>query len=73
MNVDPGDGGCRSCGGPLQIIDADDVTLTVACVECSDTYDVETDAFGDGCMKYYVPIMAQRLMEGTDGSERDPS
>ncbi|MCE9530872.1 MAG: hypothetical protein K8T89_07080 [Planctomycetes bacterium] len=69
MNVDPNDGVCRTCGGPLQIIDFDDVTLTVACIECSDIYDVETDAFGDGCMTYHFPLMAERLFGGDDGPE----
>jgi hypothetical protein len=32
---------CRSCGGPVQVIDRDSATLTVACVDCSDTYAVE--------------------------------
>ncbi len=31
--VDPQDGNCRSCKGPLDIIDFDDCTLTVACAE----------------------------------------
>jgi hypothetical protein len=70
MNINPIDGVCRSCGGPLQIIDSDDYSLTVACVECSDTYDVEADAFGDGCMTYQVDIMTRRLMEEVDGPER---
>lgn len=64
MLVDPEDGRCRSCKtGRLTIIDADDVTMTVECDECGDTYDVETDAFGDGCMKYYFPFMLARQQE----------
>ena len=31
MNVDPGDGCCRECGGPLKIIGTDDCTMTVEC------------------------------------------
>jgi hypothetical protein len=29
MRVDPKDGTCRSCGGELEITDADDATMTV--------------------------------------------
>ena len=36
------------------------------CVVCADSYDVEPDAFGDGCMSYYYPIMIERLEEGDD-------
>jgi hypothetical protein len=52
MIVDPNDGRCRTCGGTLLVIDADDATLTVSCLECQETYAVETDAFGDGCMSW---------------------
>ena len=52
MIVDRKDGSCRSCGGTLRVIDADDASLTVSCLDCQDTYEVETDAFGDGCMTY---------------------
>jgi len=37
------------------------------CLVCGDTYEVETDAFGDGCMTYHVPLVAERLL----GSVRD--
>lgn len=67
MQVDLKDGRCRSCGSGLQIIDADDATMTVECVECGDNYDVEPDAFGDGCMTYYFPLMTKRLL----GDEED--
>ncbi|HEX5271958.1 MAG TPA: hypothetical protein VFW33_15775 [Gemmataceae bacterium] len=33
MQVDPKDGRCRACGGPLTIIDAGGETMTVEC-EC---------------------------------------
>ena len=59
MRVNTRDGTCRSCGGELTIIDADDATMTVEC-ECGDSYLVETDAFGDGCMTYYVGFLAKR-------------
>ena len=63
MRVDPKDGRCRTCGGTLEIIDADDATMTVEC-ECGECYLVETDAFGDGCMTYYLGFMEKRLREG---------
>ena len=59
MRVSTKDGTCRSCGGELTIIDADDATMTVEC-ECGESYLVETDAFGDGCMTYYVGFLSQR-------------
>ena len=65
MKVNRTDGRCRSCGGTLEIIDADDATMTVECDECGDSYLVETDAFGDGCLTYYVGFLAQQ-MEGGD-------
>ena len=57
MRVDPADGVCRSCGGQLTITDADDATMTVECEDCCDCYLVEPDAFGDGCMTYYVGFL----------------
>ena len=59
MLVETKDGKCRSCGGQREIIDADDATMTVECQECGDGYLVEPDAFGDGCMTYYVGFQAQ--------------
>ena len=64
MRVSPRDGVCRSCGGELEIIDADDATMTVECQgECGETYVVEPDAFGDGCMTYYVGFTADAEQE----------
>jgi hypothetical protein len=60
MMVDLKDGACRTCGSALKIVDADDATMTVDCTECGDSYSVEPDAFGDGCMTYYVGFMAAR-------------
>jgi len=57
MRVDPKDGRCRDCGGDLTIIDADDATMTVECDACGVCYLVEPDAFGDGCMTYYVGFL----------------
>ncbi len=66
MKVDPSHGRCRSCRGTLAIVDADDATMTVQCDECGDCYDVEPDAFGDGCMLYYVSVMQERLEQEDD-------
>jgi hypothetical protein len=60
MLVDKTDGSCSRCNGQLDIVDVDDVSMTVFCLECEDSYDVETDAFGDGCVKYYIPFMVDR-------------
>jgi len=32
---------CRTCGGPLEILDSDAKTLQVACLECGDNYVIE--------------------------------
>ena len=66
MLVDLKDGRCRSCDSQLEIVDADDISIEVRCTECDDTYLVETDAFGDGCMTYYVGFMAERMEGGDD-------
>ena len=70
MIVDLKDGSCRTCGGTLLVIDADDATLTVSCLECQETYAVETDAFGDGCMTYYLGFLEESLRH-TQKGERD--
>ena len=64
MKVNPSDGRCRSCGGTLDITDADDATLSVECTACGDAYQVETDAFSDGCMTYWPAVMAKKLFGG---------
>lgn len=66
MIVDSRDGCCRSCGCQLQIIDADDCTMTVECTapECGDCYEVEPDAFGDGAMHYFLHFLADQLGGG---------
>ena len=60
MKVDPKDGVCRTCGGDLQIIDADDATMTVECqnASCMDVYLVEPDAFNDGAVAYHPSFLA---------------
>ena len=67
MIVNLEDGRCRECGGQLEIMDSDDCSLSVTCLECAESYDVEPDAFGDGCMTYYFPLRVQQLL----GDERE--
>lgn len=66
MRVEPKDGCCRSCGGTLNIVDADDATMTVECTDpaCGECYAVEPDAFGDGALIYYVDVIAEQLEGG---------
>lgn len=64
MLVELKDGQCRSCKGQLEIVDVDDVSMSIECTKCGDSYETETDAFGDGCMTYYFAIMTRRLLEG---------
>ena len=66
MLVEKSDGRCSRCGGQLEIVEADDVSMTVYCLECEDSYDVETDAFGDGCVKYYIPFMVELEFGGEE-------
>ncbi len=61
MLVDLEDGQCRSCQHQLEIVDFDDISLHVQCTSCGDCYEVETDAFGDGCVKYHFSLVAMRL------------
>ncbi len=60
MRVNPDDGACRSCGGILEIVDADDATLSVQCEECGEEYLVEHDAFRDGCMTYLPGFLMEQ-------------
>ncbi len=66
MIVSLEDGRCRTCGGQLEILDFDDVSLHVTCTECADSYETETDAFGDGCMTYFLPLMTDRFLGKED-------
>lgn len=66
MRVETKDGSCRECGGALEIIDADDATMTVECEDGGHCYAVEHDAFGDGCMIYLVEFLASRQEGGDD-------
>jgi ssDNA-binding Zn-finger/Zn-ribbon topoisomerase 1 len=67
MLVDLEDGSCRECGGQLEITEIDDVTMFVVCTQCAVDYGVESDAFGDGCMKYFVPMQCEA--EGLDPND----
>lgn len=58
MRVNLKDSSCRTCRGQIEIIAADDATMTVECVECGDLYLVEPDAFGDGGIDYYPAFLA---------------
>lgn len=62
MLVSLDDGRCRSCSGQLEIEDVEDALMHVSCTECGDNYQVEPDAFGDGCMTYYFPLWHARLL-----------
>ena len=66
MLVDLKDGRCRSCDSQLEIVGVDDISMEVRCTECDEIYSVETDAFGDGCMTYYVGFMAGQMEGGDD-------
>jgi hypothetical protein len=46
MRLNPNDGECRSCGGPLETLDTDQVRIKVTCLHCGDIYMVERRTFG---------------------------
>jgi DNA-directed RNA polymerase subunit RPC12/RpoP len=64
MLVDREDYVCPECKGQLEIDEIDDCSMFVVCTECGHDMQVEPDAFGDGCMKYYVVMQAKQ--EGLD-------
>lgn len=64
MLVDLEDGKCYECSGQLEVEDIDDCSMIVVCLGCGADFRVEPDAFGDGCLKYYLPM--QCLAEGLD-------
>jgi len=66
MQVNALDGRCRNCDGILEIVGADDTTMSVECTDCGDEYDVETDAFNDGCIKYWPAVLVEQMQEGGD-------
>lgn len=56
---------CRSCGGPLQILDASR-TLTVTCVECADTYDLDANTTDERSVMDPVANTVQQREDGGD-------
>ena len=68
MRVNPKDGWCRSCDGELDIVGVTDATMEVTCQKCGDEYEVETDAFNDGGMTYYVGFLSRQLHGGGDAA-----
>ena len=57
MLVSKRDGCCPECSGQLEIVDADDCSMEVVCIECDEEMRVETDAFGDGGITYWPEVM----------------
>lgn len=57
--VNPKDKTCWQCQGQLNVVDADDCSLTVDCLECEETFQVETDALNDGAIVYWPRMMAE--------------
>ena len=53
------DGVCKECGGVLEVVGADDVSLDVECTRCGEFMHVEVDAFGDGGVDYWPRAMAE--------------
>ena len=64
MNTDPNHDQCRSCGGPLQILDTSR-SQTVTCVECADTYDLP-DTSDDECVTERFPNAVRQAEDGGD-------
>ena len=69
MIVNLDDGSCRTCGCQLVIEEVQDGLMFVRCATCEDAYEVEPDAFGDGCMTYYFPMMTEKLLGPDDGDD----
>ena len=63
MLVRKKDGSCRCCQGQLRITGVDDATMEVECQSCGETYLVETDAFGDGGMDYFMSFVMHKEVE----------
>ena len=66
--IDPDDGTCSKCDeGELEVIDADDVSMTVECGGCGACYPVEHDAFGDGGIDDVLRYFARRGFDADEG------
>jgi hypothetical protein len=48
--------------GASRNVESDRYQWYCVCVVRSDSYEVETDAFGDGCMTYHFALMAKRML-----------
>ena len=57
MLIDPRDGRCDCCGGPLKILDVDDQSMIVECLTCGTCAAAEPGAFGGGSMRYYLGMI----------------
>ena len=71
MLVSLDDGACPECKGQLRVIEVDDSSMLVQCVDCNESMKVEPDAFGDRCVDYYVPFYAESQMFDLGGLERE--
>ena len=70
MLISLDDGTCFECDGQLKVIEVDDCSMLVECVECENSIVVEPDAFGDGCVDYYIPFYAESQMVDLGNPER---
>ncbi len=59
MLISLNDGQCPECEGQLEVIEVDDCSMLCQCVECDHASSYEPDAFGDGCVDYYLPFYAE--------------
>jgi hypothetical protein len=57
MRIDLRESRCRTCDSALDVIDILDSTMRVRCLECDDTYEIDTESFGDGGLTYFVPLL----------------
>ena len=57
---------CADCDGEMQVVDADDISLFVECVDCESEIRVEVDALGDGGIDYWPRITATKESDAFD-------
>ncbi len=69
MFVNREEGTCPECDGTLEIVDADDATLTASCTECGEIADYESDAFDGSCMDHFVPFHLQKMIEAEESRQ----
>ena len=70
MLVSLKDGACPECEGQLKVMEVDEYSMSVQCVDCEEVMRVEPDAFGDGCVDYYIPFYAESQMADLADPER---